>query len=625
MEGPSVAPVTPLVYEFGPYRLDVATRRLLRGGVTVPLSPKAFDTLLALIEGGGRLLEKAELMQLVWKDSVVEESNLPQTIFVLRRTLGDDDDGQAFIETVPRRGYRFAAPVRVVAAPEAKAAHRPSRRRRAVVAAVAVACLLAVIGWTGLRPRRASLDPTAKKERILVLPFENLSGAGDQAYFSEGFSDEMITRLGGLDPDHLAVIARTTALQYRGARKTIRQIGDELGVDYIVEGSVMRADGRVRITAQLVRAADQSELWTEQYDRDLRDILTVQNDVADAIALQIRLRLTPEQAAHLHRSVMVNPDALEEYLKGRFFWNKRTVEGYEKAISFFEKAIALDRQGAQAYAGLADTYVLLGSTPNALIMRAEAMKRARESAQQALALDESLADAHASLAFVRMHYDWDFAGAEQEFIRAVTLNPGYATAHHWYAYDLVALGRVDQAVTEMQRAQRADPLSVIISRDLGEMLLFAGRNQEAVAECQRAIEMDRGFELAHYTLGWALERVGRSREGLDEFRQAGSSPGAELREGLVAIREGRPADTRRIVERLEREGDSRSGVWIHAAALASALHDADLAFAALERSVGEREGGLILLAVEPAWDPIRSDPRFAALMRRIGVSRPVGR
>jgi TolB-like protein/Flp pilus assembly protein TadD len=452
---------------------------------------------------------------------------------------------------------------------------------------------------------------------LAVLPLENMSGDAEQEYFSSGLTEELITQLGRLAPARLGVIARTTALQYRNSRLDARQIGSALGVDYILEGSVRRAGGRVRITAQLIQVADQSHVWAEEYDRDLGDIIGIQGEVAGAIAREIRLTLAPEQHAQLARARPVNPEAYEDYLKGRFFWNKRTVEGYDRAIGLFAQAIALDPGYAPAHAGLADSYALLGSAPNSVLPRREAMARARESAARALSLDESLPDAHTSLGFVKMHYDWDFAGGEKEFRRANELDPGYATAHHWYAYDLVALGRLEDAVAEVRRAQQADPLSVIISRDVGEILMFEGRYDEAIAQCRRTLDMEPGFPLAHEVLAWSYHNQGKEKEFLEELDKSRGS--SEAVPGLLYALTGRRAEARRVLDHLLKSEPKAYGLDTAVLQLSVWVGEKDRAFAWLDRLFEERNGGLIVMRVEPLWEPIRSDPRFEALARRVGL------
>ena len=614
------------LYAFGPFRLDPVQRLLFRDGTVVSLTPKALDTLLALVENRGTLLAKDELLEKVWPGTFVEEGTLAKNVSTLRKALGEAPGGGDYIETHSKRGYRFVAEVRDVedwpqAAPEippdlaTSVLAAPAVRRRWHIPAAALAVVLILAGAGGglWYRRRPAAAPANGKITLAVLPFENLSGDPAEEYFSNGLTEEMITQLGRLEPDRLRVIARTSAMQYKGAHKDARQIGAELGVDYLLEGSVRREGSRVRIAAQLIQVRDQSHQWAENYDRELRDILGVQSDVAGAIAQQIRLRLTPEGQARLERTRVVNPDAYENYLRGRCFWNKRTVEGHQKAIEYFQKAIAADPGYAQAYAGLADAYALLGSQPNNLLPRREAMDKARGAAQKALGLDDSLADAHASLGFVKMHFDWDFAGAEQEYRRAIALNPGYATAHHWYAYDLVALARLDEALAEARRAQQADPLSVIISRDVGEMLLFSGRDDEAIAQCRRTLEMNPNFEMAHWTIAWAYWRKGQSKDFFSELDLARAGDGSA--QGILLAIQGKRQEVRRILAGFSRSYGSAHQI----AAIYVWLGDKDRALDSLEKAYDERDGALIVLRVSPELTPINSHPRFLELERRVGV------
>jgi TolB-like protein/DNA-binding winged helix-turn-helix (wHTH) protein/Tfp pilus assembly protein PilF len=607
--------------------LDPAQRLLFRDGEVVSLTLKAVDTLVALLEHRGQLLTKDELLERVWPGTFVEEVTLAKNVSTLRKVLGEAPGGGKYIETHSKRGYRFVAEVReveeeasepltvsppapppaLVAAPQA----RPSRWRLPAAALATVLLLTAAVFWYR---GRALATPANGKIMLAVLPFENLSGDPAQEYFSSGLTEEMITQLGRLEPERLGVIARTSAMQYKDAHKDVRQIGSELGVDYLLEGSVRRQGDRVRISAQLIQVSDQSHTWAEDYDRDLRDILALQSEVAGAIAQQIRLKLTPEQHARLQNARPVNAEAYENYLKGRFFWNKRTVEGYQRAIEYFQRAVAQDPSYAQAYAGLADAYALFGSWANSIMPRREAMGQARAAADKALRLDESLADAHASLGFVKMHYDWDFAGAEKEFQRAIALNPGYATAHHWYAYDLVAMARLDDALAQIRRAQQADPLSVIISRDVGEMLVFAGRDDEAIGQCRKALEMDSTFIHTHWVLAWAYLHKGQKKEFLEELQKAGS-PGNGSAAGILLALQGKGADAHSLIVRLEKSYDSgldRAGIYV-------ALGEKDNALSALQKAFEDRVGGLIVMRFEPMFELIRSDPRFEQLERRVGV------
>jgi TolB-like protein/DNA-binding winged helix-turn-helix (wHTH) protein/Tfp pilus assembly protein PilF len=621
----------------------VPERQLLRDGKPLELTPKAFDTLVALVENSGHLLTKEDLLKRVWPDTFVEEATLAKNVFTLRKTLGSQHGEDQYIETVPTRGYRFVGQVREVAEsvpilPLEEAGTLPSaapggnepspleRRGRPLLRAIIALALGAALVVVGVLARQRfwpSPDPSARRMMLAVLPFSNLSGDAAQDYFADGFSEEMITQLGNLEPGRLGVIARTSAMQYKGTQKLADQIGRELGVDYLLEGSVRRSSDRVRITAQLIRVRDQMHLWAANYDRDDRDIFALQSEVAKAIAGEIGLKLLPGARANGPPSRSVDPEAHRLYLQGRYFWNKRTEPGYVKAVEYFNQAIARDPNYAQAYAGLADAYALLGSLPNAELPRREAMPRAKAAALTALQLDPSLAEAHTWLAFVRMHFEWDWPGAEQEFKRAIELNPNYPTAHQWYAYWFIARGRAGEALEEERRAQEADPLSLIILTDTCEMLIYAGRYDQAVQQAQKAMELDANFLLAHSFLALAYGRKQMYREAIAEDQRAFALSGGNAwsREDIARLYPlvGQRAKTEAILQEMLKDAQHRSDMEIHIASVYAALGDKDRAFTWLEKAYQNRDGELILLKVSPIFDPLRLDPRFADLERRVGL------
>ena len=633
-------------YEFGPFRLDAPERLLLRDGKPIELTPKAFDTLVALVENSGHLLTKEELLKRVWPDSFVEEATLAKNVFTLRKALGSSHGSDEYIETVPTRGYRFVAEVqevtegapslplqepRVIPAATSIASEQnksfvPGRTGRPVLltfVALGLAAALIVVGVLA-RQRLWPAPPTpARRMMLAVLPFSNLSGDPAEDYFADGFSEEMITQLGNLEPARLGVIALTSAMHYKNTPKLPDQIGRELGVDYLLAGSVRRAGDRVRISARLIRARDQTHLWAADFDRGDRDILALQSDVAKAIAGEIDLKLLPGAQAHAQPSRSVDPEAYRLYLQGRYFWNKRSEPAFLKAISYFDQAIAHDPGYAQAYAGRADAYALLGSLPNAEIPRREAMPRAKAAALTALQLDPSLAEAHTSLAFVRMHYEWDWPGAQQEFQRAIELNPNYPTAHQWYAYWFIAQGRVSEALEQQRLAQEADPLSLIILTDSCELLLYAGRYDQAAQRAQKALELDGNFTLGHVFLGFVYERKRMYREAITEDQNAlVLSPGnAWSKEGLARIYPlvGQREKAEAILQEMLKAAQHRSDMEVQIGCVYAALGDVDQAFAWLEKAYTDRDGGLILLKVSPIYEPLRPDPRFADLERRVGL------
>lgn len=616
-------------YSFGPFVLDPGEKVLLHEGRPLPLPPKALETLLALVERRGHVADKAELLQRVWPDTFVEEATLAQNIFTLRKALGDSPDGHEYIETVPKRGYRFVARVKTLERSIAKAGaeSRPLWRFARKPFLWSLAGVLVAVTAAGLYFRAHSRDSkagsSASRITLAVLPFQNLSPDPRQEYFSDGLTEEMITQLGSLDPERLGVIARTSAMHYKGTSETAGQIGRELGVEYLVEGSLRRDGTRVRISAQLIRVRDQMHLWAQDYDRDFSDYLALQNDVARDIAAQIQLKLTAQPA---RTSRPLNAAAYDASMKGRYFWNKRSEQGYLKAIEYFEQAIAVDPNYAQAYSGLADAYALLGSNSTTAITRRDAMERARAAAIKALSIDGTLAEAHTSLAFFYWHYDWNWSAAEKEFQRALQLNPSYPTAHHWYAFYLVSQGRTDQALEEIRRAQETDPLSLIINTDAAQILNFAKRYDQAIAQSKRVLEMDPQFPLARLTLAFSYLAEHQYEAAVEEAKKGAQAPGAgpDLEANLAATyaMAGQAAHARALLSQLKGESERQHPGQIFFCPLAqvyAALGEKEQAFAWLEKDFGARNGGLTLIRVLPFLDSLRGDPHFADLVRRIGL------
>ncbi len=614
----------------------------MRRHTQIHLPPKAFDSLVLLVENQGHLLEKEELLKKVWPDSFVEESSLAQHISLLRKALQDGDDGHGpkYIETVPRRGYRFIAEVREVdqdaldSAPnlaEQAANQRPvspvaprARSNRSLwVSAFAIAGLALSLLWVtrSIWNGRKNSGPPAIQS-LAVLPLQNVSGDPAQEYFADGLTEAMITDLAKLPG--LKVISRTSIMQYKESPKHLPQIAQELGVDAIVEGAVLRSGNRVRITAQLVRAATDQHIWAASYERDVSDLVALQDDVARSIAAQIRREIAPKGFVQLDTSAEGNPEARENYLKGRYFWNRRTEPAYLKAIEYFQLAVSEDPNYAQAYAGLADAYALLGSLPTSQIPRGVAMPRAKEAALAALRLDDSLAEAHTSLAFVEMHYEWKFAEAEREFRRAIELNPNYATAHQWYAFDLAAMGRLDEALSEINRARQSDPLSGIINTDLAEFLYFARRYDEALQQAHATLEMDPNFAMAHRMMERVYVQKRMFPEAIAEGERGvaltGEDPWMLLELAYTYAVAGRKPEMQRCLSRVANASVSRdSPSTIAIAEVYAVSGNSNLAFQALEKCYRLRDGGLITLNAEPNLDRLRSDPRFKDLTRRVGL------
>ena len=620
-------------YEFGPFRLDPVERVLLTAGTRVALTPKAFETLLVLVENSGHILEKDDLLKQVWPDTFVEEGTLARNISTLRKALGDDPEGETYVETVPRRGYCFVAMVQQVPYEEPGASlatpvgqpitseAEPRSFRRWVLAAGLLALFLVAayvfwLRWPHLRAVRAGGTTLA------VLPFENLSGEPAQQFFADGFSEEMITQLGGLDPNRLAVIAGTSATHSHGTGKDLREIGRELGAEYILAGSIRRDGDRVRITARLIRTEDGTHLWAKDYDRSVRDILVLQSEVAGTIAGEINLQLSPEKTARLAAAHPVDQDAYESYLQGRYFWNKRTAAGYAKAIEYFNDAIARDPKYAQAYSGLADAYTLLGSSPEAGMPRREAMPKAKAAALTALQLDDSLAEAHTSLAFEELHYEWNWAESEREFKTALQLNSNYATAHHWYAFWLMSRGRTDDALDQLSLAEKADPLSVIIKSDISQMLMYAGRYEQAVAAARRALDLDPNFPLAHLALGDAYAAQQKHLQAIAEYQKILATDNGYIwaRAGLARsyALNGQRAEAEKLLQEILNGCGNRGSCPHEVAAIYGVLGEKEQEFAWFEKAYQIRDGGLIMMlnARVSGMGP-HPDARYVDLMQRI--------
>ena len=666
---------SPLVYEFGPFCLDAAEHLLLRDGAPVPLTPKAFDLLLVLIRHGGHMLTKDELMNGVWPDATVEESNLTVTISALRRALGEDHGAHHYIETVPKHGYRFVRPVREVgesgvgwvlqqriraqviteevetSAPdevecpksnrEAQLAGseawptsdaimptsaRPRRRvgylaesqRRVSGSALALAAVVIVAtGLYFLFSKRS--EPVI--DSLAVLPFANVNADAGTEYLSDGITENLIDSLSQLP--HLRVMSRNSVFHYKGREMDATAVGRELKVRAVLLGKVRQQGEELLISVELIDAADNSHIWGGQYSRQLAETLAVQQEIARAISERLRLRLTGEARERLARRSTENSEAYRDYLKGRYFWNQRTAQDVKKGIEYFQQALELDPLYALAYAGLADCYIVLGAPLNAL-PPAEAFSKARAAAMKALEIDETLAEAHASLGVVKQRFEWDHRGAEREFQRALELNPGYATAHQWYAINFEIEGRAEQAIAEARRALELDPLSRIINARLAHSFYFARRYDEAIAQSLKTLELDPNFAIAHGRLGLAYERKGLYREAIESLLKADALSGADAEE-LTALKQayttaGMDGYWRKSLE-LESGRVQHSYVSPYELAVLHArLDEKEAAFAWLEKAYEERSSALVYLKVEPRFDSLRADPRYDNLLRRIGLA-----
>jgi TolB-like protein/Flp pilus assembly protein TadD len=595
-----------------------------------------------LLEKPGELVMREELREKLWSQTVVDfDHALNKAVNKIREALGDSAENPRFVETVARRGYRFLADVTPIdttadrrSAPETEGlvpaadSHRveladasmpPKRSHRTHVwigfGAALVLVLAVSLSWILYSQSQSS----PKIRSLAVLPLESLSGDASQDYFADGMTDALIANLGQISA--LRVISRTSAMAYKRVRKPLPEIARELKVEAVVEGTVSRSGQRVRITAQLIQVPDEKHLWAHSYEGDLQDTLALQNSVARAIAEQIQVTLNPQEQAALKKSRKVNADAYEAYLKGRYFWNKRTREGLAKATDYFRHSIDTDPDYAAAYSGLADSYALSGDWEYGILSPQVAFPRAKAAATKALALDDNLSEAHTSLAFVHDLYDWDWASAEKGYKRALALNPGYATAHQWYAAHLMLMGRNGEAIAELKKAESLDPLSLIISADLADMLCVAHFLDESVEQSQKAIEMDPHFAVAHYLLGQALAQKHKHDEAIAEFRRAielsGGNTTFEANLANVYAVAGRKEEAMKIVKDLERRQTQDSSTDASIALIYVGLGDSDRAMVWLNRAYQARFNPSILM--RPVFAPLRSDARFQDLLHRIGL------
>ena len=640
----------------GLFEIDLDSGQMHKNGRRLPLQEQPFRVLAMLLERPGEVVTRQELQARLWpSDTYVGfDEGLNTAIRKLRTAFGDSAANPRFIETLPRRGYRFIAPLSAASTEisfegkaavldpvprqqDAQPAKTPDNAAFSAevrswpwktVAAVAAALVLVVAVTAYLVGTRPSSGPQ-KRTMLAILPFQNLSNDPRQEYFSDGLTEETITDLGQLSPEHLGVIARTSAMAYKHTDKSVSQIGRELGVDYILEGSVRREGGKARVSAQLIRVSDQTHLWAQNYDRDLQDLLDVQNDLGRAIAEQVRANLTPQRQIELSKKHMVNPEAYDLYLKGRFYWNQRTPDAIKESIGYFQQATDRDSNFALAYAGLADAYNI--SNIIGPVSPRDSFPQAKAAAMRAILLDPSLAEAHAALGMEKSHYEFDFPGAEKEFLKAIEVNPNSTYAHLFYSNCfLMPMGRQAQAIAENKRALELDPLSLPINNFMGMTYVFAADYGNAYRQFQHTIAMDPSFPLAHEYFAWLLTTMGRYDEAIKEHEKSevlvGSSPEEAAAEATVMLRAFESGGEKGFWQKhldLDLAAMKQPDSYVPSSTLAAdyaLAGENDKAFAWLDKAYDEREGqSLTLLKVDPSFKNLRSDPRFSALLRKIGL------
>jgi TolB-like protein/DNA-binding winged helix-turn-helix (wHTH) protein/Flp pilus assembly protein TadD len=617
--------------KFAVFEVDLRAGELTKNGKRLSLQEQPFRLLALLLERPGELVTREELQGRLWPETIIDfDHGLNKAVSKVREALGDSAESPRFVETVARRGYRFLADVAVIGdsdvapvpndSPDGRlpAPAKVDRRTRTAVPllfGLGLALVAGVAAW-GFYHRIHS-PPGIRS--LAVLPLDNLSGDAAQDYFVDGMTDALIVRLAKISA--LRVISRTSAMTYKNTRKSLSEIARELSVDAVVEGSVSRSEEQVRVAAELIDARTERQIWAESYEENIRNTLVLQSKLSSAIADRILIAVNPQEKLTLAKSRTIDPDAYDAYVKGRYLWNKRTGESVRAAIVAFKRAIVIDPAYAEAYSGLADAYAVAGDWKYGVMSPREAFPLATAASAKALELDNSLGEAHASLAFVLDLYGWNWDAAETEFKQAIKFNPGYATAHQWYSWHLFILGRNDEAMLELQRAQALDPLSLIINADIADALCAAHRYDEAIAQSRKILTLDENFAAGHYELGQALAQKHMYDAAIAELQKAialsGHSGAYDSNLGYAYALSGRRDEAIRIINDLDSRRAQNQSVDADIALIYMGLGDADEAMSRLNRAYEARFKASILL--RPIFDPLRSDPRFQALLRRMGL------
>lgn len=644
---------------FGVFEVDLRAGELRRQGFRIKLQEQPCQILGILLEHPGELVTREQLRNRLWaSDTFVDfDHSLNTAVMRLREALGDSRDNPRFIETLPRKGYRFIAPVNQVAEPGSEPAppssvgpsdmsailrgaardprafgelaaskprykgFHPKRVAALIVFGATAAALLLSLSWLRTHKLLVSKVEAGHIESLLVLPLDNLSGDKEQEYFADGMTDELTASLAKIQA--LRVISRTSAMAYKGTRKPLGRIARELNVDAVVEGTVLRSGNRVRITAKLIQASTDQHLWAETYESDVGNILALQSRVARAIADEIRVKITPEEQVRLGKNRAVKAGAYEDYLKGRYYWNKRTQEGMNKAIEYFQEAIVKDPQYALAYAGMADCYGVMGAAIVGAVPSKEAAPKAEAAALKALAIDNTLPEAQTSLATMRFNYDWDWPAAEGGFKRALQLDPRYATAHQRYSLYLMAVGRTQESVAEISRARELDPLSLSINFSLGWRLYMARQYDQAIQQLRNTIEMNPDFALAHRALGQAYGQKNAHAQAISELQKATTlshrSPLMLAALGRAYAAAGNRTQAHEVLNELRAQSKRQYVSPFYMAVVYAGLGETDRTMEWLEKAFEDRSNGLVFIKVDPEFDSMRAHPRFQDLLHRIGL------
>lgn len=630
----------PAETQSGPPRIDLSRYELTISGQRVKLERQPMDLLILFVQRQGQLVTREEIVEKLWgKDVFVDvDRSINAAVRKIRSALKDDPDHPRFLETVIGRGYRFTGEVELVGnstlsggqpgessppASSASVTYPANRSRNRVLWAAAVAVVLGMAVWGGLRWRGSNQANGSRIHSIAVLPLANLSGDASQDYFADGMTDELITELAKIGS--LRVISRTSIMRYQGTKLPLTQVAKELRVDAIVEGSVVRSGDRVRITAQLIEAANDRHLWAESYERNLRDVLAVQREVASAIAGQVNVAFSPGENDRPRVQAPVNSEAHEAYLRGLFFWNKWTEDGVRKSVEYFQQAIAADPNYALAYAGLANAYIVMGDFGVGILPPHEANNAAEKAALKAIELDENLAEAHAALAMSRFRSDGDLNGVEVEFKRSLELNPGSATTHHWYSHYLMAVGRSEEAIAEGKRAYDLSPVDPEMGTHLQFLSLFLRRYDEVLEQGRKNIELDPNFGETYFMNAQALEQQQKYEEAKREFSKALALSGrrsmilASLGH-LLAVSGDRSGGEQMLAE-LKDLSERRYVPAYEKALVQVGLGNKESALEYLNTAYQEGSHWIFILQSDARLDPLRSDARFQSLVHRVGLPR----
>ena len=601
---------TSQVVRFADFEVHLRTREIRKNGMPIKLTGHPFDVLAALVARPGELITRDELRQRLWADSsfVDFDNNLNNAVNRLRRALGDSAEDPRFVETLPRLGYRFLSTVE-----PAESGNRRTRLLRSFAFA-AMVLIVATVAWLGFRPVDTGLPD---RVMLVVLPFENLGSNPAEDYLSDGLTEELILQLSRIDSQRLGIIARTTAMKYRGTPKSVAEIGDELGVDYVVEGSVRRGGDTVRITAQLIRVGDETHLWAESYDREPGDLLALEHQVARAVAGQIQVAVSPGQASIDIDAI--DPDAYDAYLRARYYHSRGTVQSTEQAIGLYRDAIEKSPDFALAHAGLARAYIF-GIRTEPIV----ALERAYSLATNARELEPNLPEALVASAMATLYHKRDLAAAEQLFQRALQLDPGNSEAHFYYAQCLAADGRFDEAIASAQRALEVDPFSPLILHYIGRLHYFARDYDKAIGVLRETLDLDPNYPWAHLFLAVTYQRIEAYEQAVEHRQKYWAAMGVSADQATKLGDGYAEAGYESVLRDWYGwiEGFARVDGYVTSSELAilqTELGNRDEAFAWLEKALEHGTRDLIYINVEPAFDPLRGDPRFSQFVQNVGM------